>query len=71
VVSGERHLIAYAMARLPETLSSVGLLLQPVIAALLAAVLPGRGDACAADRGRHHDARRHRYRASGSAQVVE
>ena len=40
-MSGERDLIAYAMARLPATLSSVGPLLQPVLAALLAAVLPG------------------------------
>ena len=40
-MSGERHLIAYAIAHLPVTLSSVGMLLQPVIAALLAAVLPG------------------------------
>ena len=37
-VAGQ-SLIAYAMAHLPATLSSVALLLQPVIAALLAAVL--------------------------------
>jgi drug/metabolite transporter (DMT)-like permease len=36
-----QSLIAYAMAHLPATLSSVGLLLQPVIAALLAAALLG------------------------------
>jgi drug/metabolite transporter (DMT)-like permease len=39
-VAGQ-SLIAYAMAHLPATLSSVGLLLQPVIAALLAAALLG------------------------------
>ena len=39
-VAGQ-SLIAYAMAHLPATLSSVALLLQPVIAALLAAVLLG------------------------------
>jgi drug/metabolite transporter (DMT)-like permease len=39
-VAGQ-SLIAYAMAHLPATMSSVGLLLQPVIAALLAAVLLG------------------------------
>jgi drug/metabolite transporter (DMT)-like permease len=36
-----QSLIAYAMAHLPETFSSVGLLLQPVMAALLAWVLLG------------------------------
>ena len=39
-VAGQ-SLIAYAMAHLPATLSSVALLLQPVIAALLAAALLG------------------------------
>ena len=39
-VAGQ-SLIAFAMAHLPATLSSVALLLQPVIAALLAAVLLG------------------------------
>jgi len=39
-VAGQ-SLIAYAMAHLPATLSSIGLLLQPVIAALLAAALLG------------------------------
>ena len=36
-----QSLIAYAMAHLPATFSSVGLLLQPVVAALLAWVLLG------------------------------
>jgi drug/metabolite transporter (DMT)-like permease len=36
-----QSLIAYAMAHLPETFSSVGLLLQPVMAALFAWVLLG------------------------------
>ncbi len=39
-VAGQ-SLIAYAMAHLPATFSSVGLLLQPVVAALLAWVLLG------------------------------
>ena len=39
-VAGQ-SLIAYAMAHLPAMLSSVGLLLQPVIAAILAALLLG------------------------------
>jgi len=39
-VAGQ-SLIAYAMAHLPATLSSVALLLQPVIAACLAALLLG------------------------------
>jgi drug/metabolite transporter (DMT)-like permease len=36
-----QSLIAYAMAHLPSTFSSVGLLLQPVMAALFAWVLLG------------------------------
>jgi drug/metabolite transporter (DMT)-like permease len=39
--AGGQSLIAYAMAHLPATFSSVGLLLQPVIAAALAWVLLG------------------------------
>jgi drug/metabolite transporter (DMT)-like permease len=39
--AGGQSLIAYAMAHLPGTFSSVGLLLQPVVAALLAWVLLG------------------------------
>jgi drug/metabolite transporter (DMT)-like permease len=39
-VAGQ-SLIAYAMAHLPATFSSVGLLLQPVMAALFAWVLLG------------------------------
>ena len=38
-VCGEEHLIAYALAHLPATFSSVGLLLQPVMAALFAWML--------------------------------
>jgi drug/metabolite transporter (DMT)-like permease len=39
--AGGQSLIAYAMAHLPGTFSSVGLLLQPVVAALLAWALLG------------------------------
>ena len=39
--AGGQSLIAYAMAHLPATFSSVGLLLQPVVAAALAWVLLG------------------------------
>ena len=39
--AGGQSLIAYAMAHLPATFSSVGLLLQPVIAAVLAWLLLG------------------------------
>jgi drug/metabolite transporter (DMT)-like permease len=39
--AGGQGLIAYALAHLPATFSSVGLLLQPVIAAFFAWILLG------------------------------
>ena len=49
-VAGQ-SLIAYAMAHLPATLSSVGLLLQPVMASLFAWILLGETLGAAAIMG--------------------
>ena len=62
-----QSLIAYAMAHLPATFSSVGLLLQPVMAALFAWVLLGEALGWVAIAGRRRGAGRYCHRPPGGS----